>query len=178
MKALYIGAIFFSAALGAQNTLQTANNANATKTNDICLCCEKDGKTAMKVAKPILLLDGKALSSDYINNINPNSIESINIFKGKNALEKFGIGEKEGVIDIKLKPGATILTYQQLMEKYSLNPTLQLVANKQLLKERQNFVIDSSLIMSVQTLSEPPFVEPAIPHLPGEKIVYITFVKK
>lgn len=163
MKSLYIAAIFFSAALSAQNTSVKITDAARFNTS-----------TERINPKPIVFLDGKIASMEFINNVSPNSIASINIHKGANAVEKFGMGEKEGIIDIKLKPGTKILNYQQLMEQYHLDPALHLVANKTLVKNLGNFYIDQALIASVQILDESPFAEPVIPHLPGEKMVYIT----
>lgn len=166
MRLFYIAALLASAALSAQNTTHATHH---TKTSD-------HTGTVPETAKPVFLIDGKAVPSEYINFISPNSIESIHVLKGKDAAERFSTGA-EGVVDIKLRKGSEILTYQQLVQKYQLDPSLQLVANKQLVKDRQNFIIDKAMITSVQTLSESHFAEPVIPHLPGEKMVYITVAK-
>lgn len=53
--------------------------------------------------KPIVIVDGKVINQNKIHNINPKSIASINVFKGKKAIKQFGEKGKNGVIIINLK---------------------------------------------------------------------------
>ena len=51
-------------------------------------------------AKPLVVLDGKEVSSDTLSKINPDKIESMNVLKGKTATDKYGVKGKNGVIEI------------------------------------------------------------------------------
>ncbi len=53
--------------------------------------------------EPIYILNGKAISKDEMNKINPSSIESINVLKGEKAIAKYGKKGKKGVVEIILK---------------------------------------------------------------------------
>lgn len=53
--------------------------------------------------KPLFYLGDKEISPDEMEAIKPDSIESINVFKGKEALKKYGEKGKKGVIKITLK---------------------------------------------------------------------------
>lgn len=52
---------------------------------------------------PLFIIDGKEVSKDKIQDINPNNIESVTVLKDKNAKEKYGEKGKNGVIIIKTK---------------------------------------------------------------------------
>lgn len=51
----------------------------------------------------LLIVDGKKLAKGAINQLDPNDIESISVFKGENAIERYGDGGKDGVIEITTK---------------------------------------------------------------------------
>lgn len=56
--------------------------------------------------KPIIVLDGSIVEGDtdkIINMINPNTIESMNVIKGENAIKNYGEKGKNGVIEIYAK---------------------------------------------------------------------------
>ncbi len=54
--------------------------------------------------KILYLIDGKKKEDTMLETIDPEDIESINVFKGKDEIKKFGYGTKyEGVISIKMK---------------------------------------------------------------------------
>jgi len=57
----------------------------------------------------LIVVDGveKGRGSEFIKNINPNDIESISVFKGKDAIDKFGAQAKDGAIEIKMKGNST-----------------------------------------------------------------------
>jgi bla regulator protein BlaR1 len=52
---------------------------------------------------PIYIVDGKIISTDSFKKIKTNTIESISVLKGKNAIKKYGNKGKYGVIEIKIK---------------------------------------------------------------------------
>lgn len=59
---------------------------------------DTDGKD-----EPLYYVDGKKVKSEDVKKINPNTIESINVFKGDKAIEKYGKKAKNGVVEITTK---------------------------------------------------------------------------
>jgi hypothetical protein len=53
--------------------------------------------------KPLYILDGKEITQAEMEQIKPDSIESMNVLKGKIAIEKYGDKGKNGVIEIATK---------------------------------------------------------------------------
>ena len=53
--------------------------------------------------EPLIIVDGKEMKDGSIEDIAPDTIESINVFKGDKAVEKYGDKGKDGVIIIKTK---------------------------------------------------------------------------
>jgi N-acetylmuramoyl-L-alanine amidase len=51
----------------------------------------------------LIIIDGKKSSKDEMKNIPSANIESINVFKGENAIEKYGEKAKDGAIEINTK---------------------------------------------------------------------------
>lgn len=75
---------------------------------------DKDGKKTItyvqkstektELPKDVLyIIDGKEMDSGSMNNIDPNTIKSINVLKGENATKKYGEKAKSGVIEITTK---------------------------------------------------------------------------
>lgn len=60
--------------------------------------------TKLNQPKPLLLLNGKTFQYDSLTLINPITIESIEVLKGKVAQEAYGEEGKNGVVKITLKP--------------------------------------------------------------------------
>ena len=52
---------------------------------------------------PLCVLEGKVISKSELDKINPDTIESISVLKGKNAVNAYGKAGKNGVIQITLK---------------------------------------------------------------------------
>jgi hypothetical protein len=55
------------------------------------------------VDEPAFFIEGKRISKEEMDAINPNEIEAVNVFKGEQALKQFGPTFKNGVVVIKLK---------------------------------------------------------------------------
>lgn len=54
--------------------------------------------------KPLIIIDGIKKESNFkIEEINPDEIQSMNVFKGQQALDKYGESGKNGVIEITMK---------------------------------------------------------------------------
>ena len=51
----------------------------------------------------LVILDGKEVPFSKIDTINPENIESINVWKGQQAIKKYGDKGKNGVIEIATK---------------------------------------------------------------------------
>jgi hypothetical protein len=75
---------------------------------------DKDGKKTFtyvqkstektELPKDVLyIIDGKEMASGSIKDVDPNTIEMINVLKGENAVKKYGEKGKNGVIEITIK---------------------------------------------------------------------------
>ena len=53
--------------------------------------------------KPLMIVDGKEMKEGNIEDIDPETIENINVFKGEKATEKYGEKGKNGVVIITTK---------------------------------------------------------------------------
>lgn len=51
----------------------------------------------------LIIIDGKESTHEELNKISPDTIESVNVWKGDKAIEKYGDKAKDGVIEIKTK---------------------------------------------------------------------------
>ena len=65
------------------------------------------GTGTMSGAKPLYVIDGVVSENQNIENINPATIQSINVLKGESAVQKYGEKAKDGAIEITLKKGTT-----------------------------------------------------------------------
>jgi beta-lactamase regulating signal transducer with metallopeptidase domain len=73
---------------------------------------EEPIKLEIQEAKPLLIIDGTPISrstSDIVlKQIDGSSIKSITIYKGQEAIDLYGDDGKDGVINLRLKPGTSI----------------------------------------------------------------------
>ena len=54
--------------------------------------------------RPLLIIDGKINEEiDFMNSIDPNTIESVNVLKGEQAVKQYGEKGHNGVVEIMLK---------------------------------------------------------------------------
>lgn len=56
-----------------------------------------------KTPEPLIIANGKLVTSEYLKSINPNDIESMTVLKGKNAIKTYGEKGENGVIIITTK---------------------------------------------------------------------------
>ena len=61
---------------------------------------DKKDKVDQKLTTNLFVLDGKEVEESSLKNIKPNTIEQMNILKGKEAVEKYGVKGEKGVIEI------------------------------------------------------------------------------
>lgn len=55
--------------------------------------------------QPLIIVNGKEVSSQYLNDINPNDIESIDVLKDQSATALYGEKGRNGVVHVLLKEG-------------------------------------------------------------------------
>jgi len=64
---------------------------------------KKEAEIPDSMKKTLFILDGKEISKDEMQKIDPNTIKIIEVFKDENAIEKYGKKGKNGVIVITVK---------------------------------------------------------------------------
>ncbi len=62
-------------------------------------------KDTLGSANALYVLNGKIVPKSVVDKTTPSSIESVNVLKGKDATDKYGVKGKDGVIEITLKKG-------------------------------------------------------------------------
>ena len=86
--------------------------------------------------KPLIFIDGKTVLYEELSKMKPDNIASMNVFKGEDAIKKYGVKGKDGVIYITTKDdaslnganqtiavgGATIGTKKEASKKDNSNP--------------------------------------------------------
>ena len=79
---------------------------SSVKVNELTsIAKEKEVKSDEKLESPLVLVDGVKKSEADIQLIAPETIESMHVWKGEEAVKKFGEEGKNGVVEIKLKKG-------------------------------------------------------------------------
>jgi hypothetical protein len=53
--------------------------------------------------QPLYVLDGKIVSKETVDKLDPHSIDQMDVLKDKNASDKYGDKGKNGVVEITLK---------------------------------------------------------------------------
>jgi len=74
------------------------NNSNVEKKVIKTKIISSDSKE-----KPLIISNGKEISTEEMEKINPSDIESVNVIKGENAIKKYGEKGNNGVIEITKK---------------------------------------------------------------------------
>lgn len=122
---------------------------------------------------PLILANGNKTYL-YASALNPNNIQSINVFKGEKATNMFGEKAKNGALEMTFKPNAVLFNLQSFYTEYKISKAdqfLPIVLNKHFVDEKEYLLLDKSSIISVKILDEQPFVEPVL--LPKGKAIYI-----
>jgi len=102
---------------------------NSGVTNDIRITL-RGNRSLLNNNQPILVVDGTIVSLAYLNQINPNDVDNVNILKGASATAIYGNEAANGAIIITTKKGTRSapvisLTSTVNMEQISLMPELQ-----------------------------------------------------
>lgn len=127
----------------------------------------------IKEDAPLVIANGNKTYL-YASALNVNNIQSINVFKGENATNRFGEKAKNGALEMTFKPETQLLNLQSFYTEYKISKIDQLlpiVLNKHFVDEKEYLLLDKSAIVSVKILEEQPFVEPVL--LPKGKAIYI-----
>jgi beta-lactamase regulating signal transducer with metallopeptidase domain len=108
------------------NIVAKENNMQVIKTNSKVIAAKaledgaqsitmdvKDGKKTYTIVQEntnkkmpestLIMVDGKSITQKEMADINPNTIESINVLKGESAIKKYGDKGTNGVVEITLK---------------------------------------------------------------------------
>ena len=64
---------------------------------------KKHSCSSSRIGEPLWLVDEKIMEAGYINKLNPNEIQSVEVLKGKSATDKYGEKAKHGAILITMK---------------------------------------------------------------------------
>lgn len=99
--------------------------------------------------KPLIIIGGKASPGINPSSINPDSIQSITVVKGKEASDQYGEDGKNGVIDITMKKGAET-TVDKPSVKSTPNPQVLLMINGEEYPSLNPGMIDPSYIESME----------------------------
>jgi TonB family protein len=93
------------------------STANGVKSNDVIILDTVKTTRGLILGdpnklQPLYVVDGKEITREDINKVNPNDIESISVLKDSSATAKYGDKGKNGVIEITTKKGkkATVTT--------------------------------------------------------------------
>lgn len=117
----------------------------------------------VKALNPIYVVDGKITDKDIVERIDVNEIDSIQVWKGENAVEKYGEKGKDGAIEIYLKKKKEEISVFEKLENGI--PNLGIKQNKITGKQFPG----TSCQISVKTEKEPIYVLNGI-YIQGEEI--------
>ncbi len=106
------------------------------------------GKTKLinnGVIKALIIADGKEITKEEMENIDPNSIQSISVLKDENTIKKYGEKGKDGVIVMTLK--------KEKAEKNDINSVLYIIDGKEMTKDQME-AINPNTIESIDVLKD------------------------
>ena len=118
--------------------------------------CFDAGCGSRNKINPLVFVDSFKTNMAYLV-LDPNKIESINIFKDALAISKFGDEAKDGVIIIQAKKNVQFLRIDRILDIYKINAEdrkLRICINNNLMKETQLILIESSEIKDVQITTD------------------------
>ena len=105
---------------------------------------------------PLVFVDSFKTNISYLV-LNPDKIESINIFKGPPAISKYGDEAKDGVIIIQPKSDVQLQRIDRILDNNKIkgeDRKLRICINKTLIRETQLILIESSEIEDVQITTD------------------------
>ena len=105
---------------------------------------------------PLVFVDSFKTDMSYLV-LDPNKIESINIFKDSSSISKYGVEAKDGVIIIQTKKNVQFLRIDKILNNNKINAEdrkLRICINNNLMKETQLILVESSEIEDVQITTD------------------------
>lgn len=96
--------------------------------------------------KPLFVLDGKIISEEELKKLSPDAIESVNVYKDKTAVEKYGDKGKNGVVEITLK--------KTELEKQRTPDNILYVLEGKIISKNEFLAIDKNTIESINILKD------------------------
>ena len=105
---------------------------------------------------PLVFVDSFKTDMSYLV-LDPNKIESINIFKDSSSISKYGVEAKDGVIIIQPKKNVQFLRIDRILDNNKVNAEdrkLRICINNNLMKETKLILIESSEIEGVQITTD------------------------
>jgi len=99
--------------------VNTFENTVKITTKKINISADNFEVKTISKEKPLIILNGKRTLTtlEDLNKLDPNLIQSMNVLKGKKALEKYGKEGENGAIEIITKENADLLKYTSPIEK-------------------------------------------------------------
>ncbi|MDI3320079.1 M56 family metallopeptidase [Pinibacter soli] len=83
--------------------IKSGKDTSITPTKRGSVDTARKGSISLDKANPIYYIDGREATKADIDKVNPNDIQSIDVWKGEKAIEKFGEKGKHGVVDVTMK---------------------------------------------------------------------------
>jgi beta-lactamase regulating signal transducer with metallopeptidase domain len=87
-------------------------------------------RTERDPAKQLLIVDGisigRGMNDIVMKQLDPNTIESIAVYKDRDAIDRYGDEGKDGVIDVRLKPGTSV---EEITKTMTSSPRVQVFPN-------------------------------------------------
>jgi TonB-dependent SusC/RagA subfamily outer membrane receptor len=116
-----------------------------------------DHQTGILDGKPLILMNGVAITKEEMDKINPDDIESVNVLKGEQATRLYGEKGKNGAVIIKPKGEKAVVTLREGMDKE--NPPLIIIDGKRMPKDFNLSTLKSEEIESISVLKDKSAVE-------------------
>lgn len=128
--------------------ITTKNNGHSSST---------ERRMGVSDGNPLILMNGVAITKEEMDKINPDDIESVNVFKGEQATRLYGEKGKNGVVIITPKGEKAVVPLQEGMNKG--NPPLIVIDGKRMPKDFNLSTLKSEEIESISVLKDKSAVE-------------------
>ena len=138
--------MFFT--LSAKPNYVEDENTKTSKTNKIELVNSTKDKNP-----PIVFVNGKKESSEILNTINANAIESFSIIKGQESIEKYGEEGKHGVILLTLKENKDSKELKGKIQEIKVSSNSNVKVESIPLESKPLIVIDGEIMPELKDTS-------------------------
>ena len=130
--------------------------------------------------QPYMLVDAIEVADLKLLFINPDKIESINIFKDSNAIKLYGDKAIAGAIILKTKPDTKLLRITDILELFKIprvDKKLRICINKTVVSRPDLILIEASEILEVEITTEVNWIHPEDANS-TERFINITIPKR